>query len=582
MRYSQLFLPTLKDVPAEAEVISHQYMLRAGMIRKLASGIYSFLPLGLRALRKVERIIREEMDRAGAQEVFLPSVQPAELWEETGRWALMGDEMLRFKDRHQRDFCYGPTHEEVITDLVRREIRSYRELPLNLYQIQTKFRDEIRPRFGLMRGREFIMKDAYSFDRDEEGAEKSYWVMFEAYKRIFERMDLDFRPVEADTGNIGGSFSHEFMVLADSGEDSIVSCTGCDYAANVEKAEIHPEGGETTAPGDGAGGKPLERVETPGKRTIEEVTGFLGMGPSRLIKTLVYRTNQGDFAVLVRGDREANEQKIRRELNVEGLRLALPEEVEEILGVPAGYVGPVGISLPILADLEVRGMRDAVVGANERDHHLLHFDPARDLREVRFADLRNAEEGDPCPRCGRPMEKKRGIEVGHVFMLGTKYSEAMRATYLDRDGKERPIWMGCYGIGVGRTLAAAIEQNHDGDGICFPFPLAPFQVIITALNPQDSRIREAAESLYAALQEAGVEVLFDDRDERPGRKFKDADLIGIPLRVTVGPRQLEKGQVEVSLRKEGETETVPVEEAAGRLSRILEDHAKTEPSPSSP
>lgn len=574
MRYAELFLPTLKDVPSEAEVISHQYMLRAGMLRKLASGIYSFLPLGLRAFRKVETAIREEMNRAGAQEVFLPSVQPAELWKETGRWDLMGDEMLRFKDRHQRDFCYGPTHEEVVTDLVRREVRSYRDLPFNLYQIQTKFRDEIRPRFGLMRGREFSMKDAYSFDRDEEGAEKSYWNMFEAYKRIFTRMGLDFRPVEAETGNIGGAFSHEFMVLADSGEDSIVFCTSCDYAANVEKAEIRPVPGRDEPPAGGAR-QDLQLVETKGKRTVDDVTSFLGVEPSRLIKTLVYRTEKGDHAVLVRGDREANEYKIQKTLDVETAALAGPDEVKEILGVPAGYVGPVGMSLPILADEEIRGMGDVVVGANKEDHHYLHFDPARDLKDPRFADLRVAVQGDACPRCGERMEERRGIEVGHVFMLGTKYSETLRATYLDPDGKERPVVMGCYGIGVGRTLAAAIEQNHDKDGICFPFPIAPFPVILTALNPKDPKIQTIAEGLYTALQQKGVDVLLDDRDERPGKKFKDADLIGIPLRVTVGPRQLKEGKIEVKLRKEADATTVPVEGAVDHILGILEDHGQT-------
>jgi prolyl-tRNA synthetase len=573
MRYSGLFLPTLKDVPAEAEVISHQYMLRAGMIRKLASGIYSFLPAGLRALRKVEAAIREEMNRAGAQEVFLPSVQPAELWQETGRWDLMGEELLRFKDRHERDFCYGPTHEEVITDLVRREVRSYRDLPLNLYQIQTKFRDEIRPRFGLMRGREFCMKDAYSFDQDEEGAEKSYWIMFEAYKRIFTRMGLDFRPVEAETGNIGGAFSHEFMVLADSGEDSIVFCTSCDYAANVEKAEIQPPAAaRPEAPG--GEGEDLRLVETRGKRTVEDVTGFLGVDAKELIKTLIVRTEKGDYAVLVRGDREANAYKIKKVLEVDSAELAGPEEVKEILGVPAGYVGPVGMSLPVMADLEIRSMRDVVVGANKEDHHYLHFEPDRDLKEARFADLRVAVGGDGCPRCGKSMEERRGIEVGHVFMLGTKYSETLRATYLDPDGKERPVVMGCYGIGVGRTLAAAIEQNHDPDGICFPFPIAPFSVILTALNPRDAKIQTIAEGMYAALEKKGVEVLFDDRDERPGKKFKDADLIGIPLRVTIGPRQLKEGKIEVKLRTEAEAKTLPVEGAVDHICGLLEEHGQ--------
>jgi prolyl-tRNA synthetase len=571
MRYSEFFLPTLKEVPADAEVISHQYMLRAGMIRKVASGIYSFLPLGLRALRKVETIIREEMDRAGAQEVFLPSIQPAELWKETGRWDTHGEELLRFKDRHARDFCYGPTHEEVITDLVRREVRSYRELPLILYQIQTKFRDEIRPRFGLMRGREFSMKDAYSFDPDEESARESYRKVFEAYKRIFVRLGLAFRPVEADTGNIGGSFSHEFMVLAESGEDSIVFCTACEYAANVEKAGI----GAGPAPEEERGKAELELVETRGKRTVEDVTRFLGVGPERLIKTLIYRTGNGDAAVLVRGDREANEFKVKGRMGTGTVRLASPEEVREVLGVPVGYVGPVGMGLPVYADQEVREMRDAVAGANREDHHFLHVDPERDLPGAVFGDFRNAETGDPCPRCGASTEKKRGIEVGHVFMLGKTYSEPLKALYLDKEGRECTIWMGCYGIGVGRTLAAAIEQNHDGDGIRFPFPIAPFQVILTALNPMDEKIREASEGLYAAFQKKGVDVLLDDRDERPGKKFKDADLIGIPLRVTIGYKKLAEGNVEIKLRNEKESRVVPLEEVVDRTLALIGEHGAT-------
>lgn len=580
MRYSRFFLPTIKEVPAEAEVISHQYMLRAGMIRKLASGVYSYLPAGLRSLRKVEAIIREEMNRAGAQEVLLPSVQPAELWQETGRWDIMGPELLRFQDRHKRDFCYGPTHEEVVTDLVRREVRSYRDLPLILYQIQTKFRDEIRPRFGLMRGREFIMKDAYSFDLDAEGAQKSYWAMYEAYKRIFERMELDFRAVEAETGYIGGSFSHEFMVLAESGEDSILFCTSCDYAANVEKAEIFVVERDPRALDDRRDLKRvpgLEPVFTPGKRTVEEVTAFLGIPACRLVKTLLYRTDRGDVLVLVRGDREANEHKVKKFLDTGSLELRQPGEVETVLGVPAGFVGPVGISLPVAADQEVAWIRDGVVGANRVDHHLLHFDPDRDLSGVRYGDLRFGDAGDACPRCRALMEKRRGIEVGHIFMLGTKYSEALRATYLDADGKERMITMGCYGIGVGRTLAAAIEQRHDKDGIVFPFALAPFAVIITALNPREPKIQLVSEALYQELLGKGVEVLLDDRDERPGKKFKDADLVGIPLRVTVGPRQLDEGNVEIKLRSEREARVLPAEEAAERILSILREHGQVSP-----
>ncbi|MEW6441754.1 MAG: proline--tRNA ligase [bacterium] len=575
MRYSRMFLPTLREVPAEAEVVSHQYLLRAGMIRKLASGVYSYLPLGLRSLRKVEEIVRQEMNRAGAQEVLLPSVQPAELWQETGRWAIMGPELLRFKDRHEREFCYGPTHEEVVTDLVRRDVRSYRDLPFTLYQIQTKFRDEIRPRFGLMRGREFIMKDAYSFDLDPEGAEKSYWVMYEAYKRIFERMGLDFRAVEAETGYIGGSFSHEFMVLADSGEDAILFCTSCDYAANSEKAEIRLETDGERQPQPAGPAPALEPVLTKGKRTIEEVTRFLGVPPSCLVKTLLYRTDRGDVLVLVRGDREANEHKVGKLLGSSGtVALAPPEDVERALGVPAGYVGPVGLSLPVVADQEVRDLRDAVVGANRIDYHLLHFDARRDLREPRYADLRIADTGDPCPRCGAAMEKRRGIEVGHVFMLGTKYSEALHATYLDAEGKERPVCMGCYGIGIGRTLAAAIEQRHDQDGIRFPLPLSPFSVIITSVNPAEEKVRLVSEALYRELCGKGVEVLLDDRDERPGKKFKDADLIGIPLRITVGPKQLQQDRVEIKLRTEREAMVVAVKEASERILEILKDHAR--------
>ncbi len=579
MRYSRFFLPTLKEVPAEAEVISHQYMLRAGMIRKLASGVYSYLPAGLRSLRKVEAIIREEMNRAGAQEVLLPSVQPAELWQETGRWDIMGPELLRFQDRHKRDFCYGPTHEEVVTDLIRREVRSYRDLPVILYQIQTKFRDEIRPRFGLMRGREFIMKDAYSFDLDAEGAQKSYWAMHEAYKRIFERMGLAFRAVEAETGYIGGSFSHEFMVLADSGEDSILFCTSCDYAANVEKAEIFVEEREAAAADREELKKlpALEPVLTPGKRTVEEVTTFLGVPASRLVKTLLYKTDQGDVLVLVRGDREANEHKVSKFLGTGSVELRQPGEVESVLGVPAGFIGPVGLSLPVVADQEVGRIRDGVVGANRADHHLLHFDPRRDLAGARYGDLRFGDAGDACPRCRAPMEKRRGIEVGHIFMLGTKYSEALRATYLDAGGKERLICMGCYGIGVGRTLAAAIEQRHDKDGIVFPFALAPFAVIITALNPGERKIQLVSEALYQELLGRGVEVLLDDRDERPGKKFKDADLVGIPLRVTVGPRHLEQGNVEIKLRGEREAWLVPVEEAPETILAILREHGQTSP-----
>jgi prolyl-tRNA synthetase len=514
MLFSQMYLPTLKEKPAEAEVISHQLMVRAGMIRKLSSGVYSYLPLGVRSLRKMEAIIREEMDRAGAQEVILPALQPAELWQESGRWDKYGKELFRLKDRHDRDYCLGPTHEEVITDLVRNEIRSYRQLPINLYQIQTKFRDEIRPRFGLMRGREFGMKDGYSFDRDEAGAENSYRRMFEAYNRIFARCGLKFKSVEADSGTIGGSFSHEFMVLADTGEDAILACSLCAYGANVERAVSRlpePENPEEAL-------RPVRKVDTPAQKTVEEVTRFLGIPASRLVKTLIYQTPQGPVGVLVRGDQEVNETKVRRVLDADEISLA-----EETL----------------------RGMKNFVMGANEEDRHFVDLNWERDLPVSRWADVREVKAGEGCPRCRSPLDAYRGIEVGHVFKLGDKYSRALKATFLDAQGQEQTLIMGCYGIGVGRTVAAAIEQNHDGDGIIWPVALAPFQVIITPTEvTAGSETFETARSLYDQYRAAGLEVLLDDRDERPGIKFKDADLIGIPLRITVGPKGLKENVVE--------------------------------------
>ena len=558
MRYSQYLLNTLKETPADAEVISHQLMMRAGMIRKIAAGIYSYLPLGLRSIRKVEQIIREEMNRAGAIELLMPMVVPAELWQESTRWEQYGKELLRLKDRKDADFCLGPTHEEVITDIVRREVRSYRQLPLNLYQIQSKFRDEIRPRFGLMRGREFIMKDAYSFDVDEAGADVAYDKMYQAYRRIFERCGLRFRAVEADTGNIGGSSSHEFMVLADSGEDAIVSCDSCEYAANVEKAELRDAGGDFPVPTQA-----LTKVATPGQRTIEEVAGFLQVEPARLIKTLILRTDGGEtVAVLLRGDRELNDIKLCRLLDCNEVELADEETVRRVTGAPSGFAGPVGLKGRILADFEVRAMGDAVTGANEVDTHYTGVACGRDFTVETFADLREAVAGDFCPRCAGKLEVWRGIEVGHVFKLGTKYSQALGATFLDAQGQEQVIFMGCYGIGVGRTVAAAIEQNHDENGIVFPMPIAPFQVIVTMVNPNDAEVCAAAEKLYAELLERGIEVLLDDRDERPGSKFKDADLLGIPLRVTVGARGLKDGALEVQERRSGAREMLPLAEVA--------------------
>jgi prolyl-tRNA synthetase len=549
-------MPTTKETPSDAEVASHRLMLRAGLIRKVASGIYTYLPAGLRVLRKVERILREEMDRAGAHEVLMPAVIPSELWKESGRWEAYGKELLRFKDRADREFCLGPTHEEVVTDLVRREIRSYRQLPVNLYQIQDKFRDEIRPRFGLMRGREFFMKDAYSFDADEEGAAESYRRMYEAYCRIFRRMGLSYRAVEADTGAIGGSSSHEFMVIADSGEDAIVSCDACEYAANVEKAESEPPGGDP-APGGNPPGAP-RKVSTPGKRTIEEVAGVLGIDPGALIKTLVFETDKGDVAVLVSGRYDVNEIKVKNLLGADWVRLAAEERVRALTGAPSGYAGPVGLSMRLLADHSVRRIPAGATGANEKDAHLVDVVPGRDFSPEAYADLRMVAQGDRCPRCGGSIRFSRGIEVGHVFRLGTKYSEALSATYLDAAGKDRPIVMGCYGIGVGRTAAAAVEQHNDADGILWPVSIAPFEVIVVPVNMKHEGLAREAQRAALELSEKGVEVIFDDRDERPGIKFKDADLCGIPLRVTFGEKNFTAGFAEIRDRKSGETERVEI------------------------
>jgi prolyl-tRNA synthetase len=560
MRYTQLLLPTLKEVPAEAVVASHQLLLRAGFIRKLAAGIYSFLPLGLRTVHKIERIVREEMNRAGAQEVLLPAVQPAEIWEESGRWSQYGPELLRFQDRKGASFCLGPTHEEVITDLVRREVRSYRQLPVNLYQIQTKFRDEIRPRFGLMRGREFIMKDAYSFDVDAQAARQSYQAMYEAYRRIFTRCGLRFRAVEADTGNIGGTLSHEFQVLAESGEDQILSCDACDYAANVEKAELAPMEAPPTM---GVSLQALTRVATPGHHTVEQVTAFLGVAPQALVKTLIFVVDGKPVAVLVRGDHDANPLKVKALLGATEAELASDEVVTEVTQAPPGFAGPVGLRIPLYVDRAVASLSNFVAGANEADFHYVGVNLGRDFQPTQVADLRLAQAGDGCPRCGRGRyESFRGIEVGHVFFLGTKYSEAMHATYLDAQGHEHPISMGCYGIGITRTMAAAIEQGHDANGMNWPMSIAPYHALVVPLQMRDERVATTAEAIYRELAEAGVEVLLDDRDERPGIKFKDADLLGIPLRVTVGQKTLAQGKVELKRRGEEEVKLIPPAEAA--------------------
>ncbi|GAB7080401.1 proline--tRNA ligase [Megalodesulfovibrio paquesii] len=558
MKMTSLYVPTLKEAPGDAEVVSHKLLIRAGFIRKLTSGIYVYLPMAWRALGKISAIVREEMTRAGAQEILMPMVQPGDLWKETGRWEFYGKELLRFKDRHDRDYCLGPTHEEVVTDLVRGEVNSYRQLPLNLFQIQTKFRDEIRPRFGLMRGREFIMKDAYSFDMNEEGADKSYWAMHGAYTRIFSRLGLKFRAVEADTGSIGGNFSHEFMVLAETGEDTIAFCSQCEWAANLEKAQVK-------APADAPAARdeaPAEVVATPSVHTVEEVAAFLKVAPSAIVKTLLFDADGVIVAALVRGDRDLNEIKLKNHLNAAVLTLAQPEVVARVTGAPVGFAGPVGLKVArIVIDHELQGASGCIVGANQADAHLLHVDLARDLDAalVAYTDLRTITAGDPCPACGGGIDLAKGIEVGHVFKLGLKYSEAMNAKFLDENGKERFMIMGCYGIGVSRILAACIEQNHDADGIVFPPPVAPFEVAVLSLAGNDETVAAKAEEIYELLVNNRIDTLLDDRAERPGVKFKDADLIGTPIQLVVGGKALARGVVEVKNRRTGEKSELPVD-----------------------
>jgi prolyl-tRNA synthetase len=566
MRYSEMFLPTIREVPSDAEVISHQLMLRTGMIRKLTSGVYSYLPLGYRVIRKFEQIVRDEMNRAGAQEIFMPTVQPAELWQESGRWTLYGKELLRFRDRNDRECCLGPTHEEVVTDLVRNEVKSYRQLPVNLYQIQTKFRDEIRPRFGVMRCREFGMKDAYSFDADEAGAEISYRKMFDAYSRIFQRCGLKFRPVEADTGSIGGSFSHEFLVTADSGEDAMVYCAKCEYAANLEKAEV-PRPVQQTA--DTANFGAMEEVYTPNVRTIEEVCAYLNVTPQQVIKTLIFSADGKPVAILIRGDEEVNEIKVKNFLGCSELELAMDDMIRDVTNSPRGFAGAIGIRCRILADYSLMNMINVVMGANKEDYHVKNVNFGRDVTIDHFVDLRVVKDDDSCPRCLGAIKFARGIEVGHVFKLGTKYSKAMNARYLDKSGQERIIVMGCYGIGIGRTVAACIEQNYDEKGIVWPMPLAPYQVILTPVNWKDDALSRTAEELYRKLSGEGIEALLDDRDERAGVKFMDADLIGIPLRVTLGPKRLTEGNVELKFRRSGEVRICAVDEVTDIVARIV-------------
>lgn len=561
MRFSNCYIPTLKESPADAEVISHKLLLRAGMVRRLTSGMYTYLPLGLKVIEKISRVVREEMAVAYFEELLMPMVQPADLWKESGRWEHYGKELLRFKDRNEREYCLGPTHEEVITDLVRGEVRSYRQLPVRLYQIQTKFRDEIRPRFGLMRGREFIMKDGYSFDATEEGAQQNYWACHAAYKRIFQRLGLKFRPVEADSGSIGGNFSHEFMVLAETGEDTIAFCHHCDYAANVERAEVAWNGKPCTVTC-----APAEKVATPNAHTVEEVAALLGVPASSVVKTMLFKVDGKPVAVLVRGDREVNDIKLKNLLNAQDVVMADAATVQQITKAPVGFAGPVGLEIPVYADAELQGATDYVVGANAGDAHLVHVDLKRDATVTAWADLRAITPEDTCPRCGGRIELTRGIEVGHVFMLGRKYSDAMHAAFLDENGKEQIMIMGCYGIGVSRVAAAAIEQNNDEHGIVFPPPLAPYDCILLNLDPRNEEVNAKVEQIYAMLKDMGVDVLMDDRDERPGVKFKDADLLGIPMQLVVGGKGLAKGIVECKDRRSGEKGELPADAMAEAFS----------------
>ena len=555
MRVSKLYAPTLREVPAEAEVVSHQLMLRAGFMRKAAGGIYTYLPLAWRVLKKIERIVREEMDAKGSQELLMPIVQPAEIWQESGRWDVYGAEMFRLQDRHNRCFCLGPTHEEMVTTLIRGDVRSYRQLPLSVYQIQNKYRDERRPRFGLMRGREFIMKDAYSFDRDEAGLDKSYQDMYDAYTNIFTRCGLNFRPVEADSGAIGGSGSHEFMVIPDSGEAEIVFCTSCDYAANVEKAELFPLEAQEEAM------LTKEEVVTPDCKTIADVCAYLKLPVDHSVKAVAYNSEKGLILCFVRGDHEVNEIKVINTCGVIDLEMATEEQLAAA-GTVGGYMGPVGIDnkkVIVVVDATVMKMHNVCCGANKEGYHFINVNPGRDFTPTYVADIRLIQEGDPCPHCGGEVSKARGIEVGQVFKLFTKYSSALKATYLDENGKEQPMVMGCYGVGVSRTMAAAIEQNYDDNGIIWPIEIAPYHVLVVPVNTKDEASAAKAEEIYMQLKKVGLETVIDDRNERPGVKFKDADLIGYPLRVVVGPKTLTEGKLEVKIRKTGEIRYLPLD-----------------------
>ena len=566
MLASRLYSPTLRELPADAVVVSHQYMLKAGMMRKIGNGIYSFLPLAWRSIQKVEKIIREEINKTGAQEIMMPIVQPAELWQKTGRWDVFGPEMFKLKDRNDREYCLGPTHEELVTSLIQMDTTSYKQLPVSVYQIQNKYRDEKRPRFGLMRSREFIMKDGYTFDADEEGLDKQYKLMYDAYTRIFTRCGLTFRPVIADSGAIGGSGSHEFEVLADSGEADIVYCENCDFAANIEavdpltvKCDIHND-------------KEKELVETPGQHTIEMVCDFLHAPVAKSVKAVVYNVDGLVVLAMVRGDHEVNETKIQHIYNAINVDMASDEDLKKV-GLTAGYISPIGLKrtkdFDILVDPTVMEMQDACCGANEKDKHYIHVNPARDFTDVRVETIRQIQEGDVCPHCGGKIVRCRGIEVGQVFKLGTKYSEALHATFLDNQGKSHPFVMGCYGIGVTRIVAASIEQNHDDDGIIWPVAIAPYEAVIVPANNKSEEVMAAARKLYEDMEDGRDEVVLDDRNERAGIKFKDADLIGYPVRVTIGKKWQQSGCVEIKIRRSGEVVEVPLEEAKDKVLEIL-------------
>ena len=572
MKLSKMHIKTLREVPNEAEIPSHILLLRTGMIRKLVSGVYGFMPLGWRSVRKIEEIVRREMDATGAQEIHMSAVQPAELWQESGRWYAYGPELWRLKDRNGRDFCLGPTHEEIFTDIIRNDVSSYRQLPMNLYQIQTKYRDEARPRFGLMRSREFIMKDAYSFDKDFEGLDESYRMMYEAYDRIFKRCGLDCRPVEADTGAIGGSNSHEFTAISEVGESEIAYCEHCSMAATTERAEC-----VDAAPQPEVEQLPVEKVHTPGTKTIEEVAGYLNLDKSRTIKALLFVTydeegkENGYVAAFIRGDRELNMIKLINALGIpeHAIEFADEEKMGAATGCVGGFTGPCGLhDCTIAVDSELVGLKNLCAGANETDHHLVNVNYGRDYEGDIVTDLKVLQEGDPCPVCGAPVKHARGIEVGQVFKLGTKYSESMGAYYLDENQQKKSIVMGCYGIGVTRTLAAVVEQHHDENGIIWPMSVAPYHVIVTLVKPDDEVQAEVAENIYQQLLKAGVEVLLDDRKERPGVKFKDADLLGIPVRITVG-KLAGEGKVEYKLRRDADKEEITIEEAIAKAIEIV-------------